>query len=785
MNDLRLALRRLFRAPGFFASAVLTVSLGMGANAFVYSAVNGLLVRPIPLIDADRVVWIFARAAETGSLEPLSGEEGEALQAGGVFDVVTVIGDRGLVREVGVRHDRWRGIAVSRGIFDVLGVAPVLGDQMPLAGPPRIAISYERWQKEFGGDPAMVGRELAFADNKRFVVAAILPSGLEFPFARAPHRGNGAGFVPGVQDFWILESGDASGGGPAIARLRPGDTLAQAQARVSVAANPQRRDAANVPRRLEVVTLRNQSLGNLAPALVLLQIFAALVLLVACANLANLMLARAAAGRDETAVRVALGASPRALARLHGAEVFLISLFGALLGGVLARAAHAGLILAAPRQRIFLDRVQFDWSVYALLGVFCVGATVLFGLAPVGLRWRRALRQGPGSTRLHSRESRSVRVFVVAQIALSVALLTGAATLRESLHRVLSVDTGYDMRGVVAADVLLYVPNREVLPAIDDLVQRLREHPEVQAVGLIHSTPLTGKWTLRDPFEMLEPDGTVVTPPMAGAFVAYDYFEAMGIPILAGRNFRREEFTSPRPPALIINDAAARMLYPGRNPLGARVRMHGATREIVGVVQNTRDASLEAAPEPQWYQPVMLGSSQVIVRGRSSAAQTMAIVRRELGRSDPRLIVEKLEALETIAADSIVERRMAAQLVTMFALVAVILAGVGLHGVASYRAVRRRREFAIRAAIGATRPRLIRIVLGGTLTLTAIGGAAGMLLSVALGRSLQAMLFETVPAQPWTLVAAASGLAAVALLATLHPAWRAGSADPAALLRSE
>jgi hypothetical protein len=363
MNELRLALRRLSRAPGYLASAVLTLALGMGANAFVYSAVNGLLVRPIPLIDADRVVWIFARSTETGDLEPLSGEEAEAVQAGGAFDGVTAIGDRGLVREVGVRHDRWRGIAVSRGIFDVLGVSPVLRDPEPPAGLPRIAISYERWQTDLGGDPSIVGRELAFADNKRFVLAAILPRGLEFPFARAPHRGNGAGFVPGVQDFWILESGDASGGGPAVARLRPGDTLEQAQARVSATVSRRTGDRTDVPRRLEVVTLRTHSLGNLAPALVILQIFAALVLLVACANLANLMLARAAAGRDETAVRVALGASPRALARLYGAEALLISLFGAMIGAVLARAARGAVIHPGPPQRVFLDRIQFDWPV--------------------------------------------------------------------------------------------------------------------------------------------------------------------------------------------------------------------------------------------------------------------------------------------------------------------------------------------------------------------------------------------------------------------------------------
>jgi hypothetical protein len=341
------------------------------------------------------------------------------------------------------------------------------------------------------------------------------------------------------------------------------------------------------------------------------------------------------------------------------------------------------------------------------------------------------------------------------------------------------------MRGVVAADVLLYIPMPEAMPAIDDLVQRLLQQPDVRAVGLIHSTPLTGKWTFRDPLEMLEPGGTIVSPPIPGAFVAYDYFEAMGIPILAGRNFRREEFTSLRPAALIINDVAARMLYPGRNPIGARVYMHGATREIVAVVEGTRDTSLEAAPEPRWYQPVVLGSSQVIVRGRSSAAQTLVVVRRELERSDPRLIVEKLEALENIASDSIVERRLAAQLVTAFALVAVALAVVGLHGVAHYASVRRRREFAIRAAIGATRPRLIRMVLAGTLALAAAGAVAGMGLSVVLGQSLRALLFETAPAQPSTLAAAAAGLAVVALLATLHPAWRAGSAAPAVLLRSE
>jgi hypothetical protein len=341
------------------------------------------------------------------------------------------------------------------------------------------------------------------------------------------------------------------------------------------------------------------------------------------------------------------------------------------------------------------------------------------------------------------------------------------------------------MRGVVSADVLLFVPPRDVLPAIDDLVQRLQQQPGIQAVGLIQSTPLTGKWIMRDPIEMLEPGGTIVTQPIAGAFIAYDYFNAMGIRILAGRNFRRAEFTAPRPPALIINEAAARMLYPRGNALGARVHMHGTTREIVAIVENTRDDSLEAAPEPRWYQPVLLGSSQVIVRGRSSAAETMASVRRELARSDPRLIVERVEALETIATDSILERRLAAQLVTAFALVAIALAAVGLHGVASYAAARRRREFAIRAAIGATRMRLIVMVLRGTLAMAAIGGATGMLLSMALGRSLQALLFETVPAQPLTLLAAASSLAILAIVATLHPALRAGSTDPAIVLRNE
>jgi predicted permease len=795
MTDIHFALRRLLASPGFLTAAVLTLSLGMGANALMFSVVNGLVLRPLPFQEPEDLVWVFAQQPQTpDERDTISGDEGELLaRRTSPFAVTAAIGDAALVREVERRHDRWLGIWATKSLFEVLRVAPVVGAlpaELPPNGSPRaMLISYERWVRDFGSDPSVVGRLLAFVDTKPFVVAGVLPPGLEFPFARAPHKGRGAGFHAGLQDFWILAP-DRPGehpGGVMIARLADGRTAATASTEVAgvSAILATSRQEQNSGRTLIVVPMRDQVLGMIGRALPTLQLFSGLVLLIACANLANLMLARATAARADTAMRVALGARRADLLKLFAAEALVISAGGAALGLALAWGGRELLAAMAPRHTALLDRITIDGAVLAFLAAVSIATTVLFGVLPGMRRPAGSLAEVMGTARHTGRRvHRTLGWLAVSQIALSLTLLAGAMVLGSSLQRLMNVDAGYDTEGVVTADTVLYLPSREARPILVELIARLQSLPYVEAAGFVHSTPLTGKWLVRDTFEVMEGPAAGMTPKIPGGFVTYDYFQALRIPILAGRAFDSRDLGR-RDFPIIINDIAARRFFPDRNPVGTRVMMTGALREIVGVVKATRDLRLDAPAEPQWYQPIMGGTSELIVRVSGRPSDRVAALRREIEAIDPRMIVQRILPLDAIVADSVLERRMASHLVSVFAGVALVLAAVGLYGVMHFGVLRRRREFAIRSALGATRRTILHGVLGQSLVLAGLGIGLGLALSLAFAGMLQRLLFETRAASPTALGVAALVLVVIAIAAAIQPAWRAASADPMAVLKSE
>jgi putative ABC transport system permease protein len=795
MTDLRFALRRLLASPGFLVTAVLTLALGMGANTLAFSVVHGLLLRPLPFGDADRIVWIFARTPQApGERETVSGDEGDALaRRTPAFAATAAIGDSGLVRELPSRHDRWRGIWATAGLSEVLRVRPIAGAipaTLPPDGAPRaMLIGHERWMRDFGGDPSIVGQTLAFADNKRFVVAGVLPAGLEFPYVRPPHKGHGAGFTAGVQDFWILAP-DRAGehpGGVMIARLRDAVSM---NASASAVASTSAALASSLPqqnggRSLLAIPLRTQVLGMLEQVLPLVQLFSALVLLIACANLANLMFARAAAARSDMSIRVALGARRSDLARLYAIEALVIAATAALLGLVLARLGRDALSAMAPRHGALLARVTLDGSVLALAAGIAIAVTMVCAIVPI-LRQPR----GPiGTVMAASRHTtrglrRTLGSVAIAQIALTVTLLAGAAALRASLDRLLSVDAGYDATGVITADTLLYIPNKEAAVSLATLASRLRALPFVESVGFVHSAPLTGKWIVRDTFDVMDGPAAGRTPEMPGSFVAPEFFKTMRIPLLAGRAFEDRDLGR-RDFPIIINDVAARRFFPHRNPVGAQVRMTGRLREIVGVVKATRDLRPDAEPEPQWYQPGLSGSSELLVRVAGRPHDRVAAVRDQIAASDPRIIVNRILPLEDVAADTVLERRMASHVVSIFAGTALALAAVGLFGVMHFGVLRQRREFAIRSALGATRSRILRGVLQHSLGLAGAGIAVGASFSALLAGVLQRLLFDTAAFSPSTLGLAAAILVMVSTAAAFLPAWRAATADPVAVLKPE
>ena len=796
MNPFRLALRRLSAAPGFTGAVVATLALGVGANTLVFSAINGLLIRPLPFVEPHSLAWVFARTPEATTLATLSDDEANALAQGmDSLEYVAVIGDKGLVRELGDRHARWRGLWVTLDLFKILNVVPAAGralgrEDLAASTTPAMMISYERWRQGFSGDPSLVGRDLQFADNKRFRIVGILPMALEFPFARSPHSGNGTGFAIGTQDFWVLGHGDAGSlpGGVTIARIGRGATPRSAQAEADALSTRLAQDLpeANRRRTLSILPMRDQVLGALAPALPLLQGFAALVFLIACVNVANLILVRSASQAAETAVRVALGARAMDLAKVLLAEGVVLSAAGSGAGLAIAWTGRALLARLNPAPSAILERIEVNGTVLLFaLGVFAVVA-IAIGLLPVratsGVPLNATLGRA-GQRQIFGAGRPLLRTLVISQVALSVVLLLGAGVLRQSLHRLLSVDAGYQPQQVVTADVLLFI--RKPAPFFQHVYDRLRSLPEVEAVGLVQSTPLTGKWTVRDPMRLLGEGPATTTPPIPGSMVAFDYFEAMGIPVLAGRTFVEREFMAPNPPAIIINDVAARLFFPGRNPVGAHVELFGAPREIVGVVQGTRDVRLEAAPEPQWYQPMFFGGSQIVVRTSVDPSHFVETLRRELVAADPRVIITSIEPLDAIVAASVLERRMTSHLVTAFAGLALALAAIGLYGVMQFIVTRQTREFGVRTALGARRGQIVAMVLRQGVALTGVGVAVALLISLPLGRSLQRLLFEVQAVDPPTMAAVSLLVLFVSAAACAPPAWRAATVDPAVTLRSD
>jgi putative ABC transport system permease protein len=356
----------------------------------------------------------------------------------------------------------------------------------------------------------------------------------------------------------------------------------------------------------------------------------------------------------------------------------------------------------------------------------------------------------------------------------------------QSLVRLMSVDAGYERSHVLTADILLYERASEVQPFFLRLHERLRGLPGVAAVGLIQSTPLTGKWTFREPVVVVgrarDARSDIAVP---GSLVAFDYFGAMGIPILEGRDFTRAEYLQPDPLSMIINDVAARVYFPGQTAVGRRLHMFGREREIVGVVKATRDVRLDTPAEPQWYQPMFFGSSQLVVRTTGDPAAFEATLRRELLASDPRLIVKQVVPLDAIVAASVFERRLATRFLSIFAAIALALAVVGLYGMLNFSTIERRREFGVRAALGAQRRDLVAMVLAQGLGMTAIGIAIGAAGSFPLSAAFQHLLFDVSAHDPLTTTIAGALLAASAAAACSIPAWRAASVDPSIALRAD
>jgi predicted permease len=800
-QDVRYALRQLRRSPGFALVAVLTLALGIGANTAIFSVVNGVLLRPLPFREPDRLVRVFSLdEGKRAAVSPL--DFADWRDQARSFEGLAAVNALTLNLTGGGEPERLEGASVSAALFSVLGVRPIAGRTFAPSedapGAPRLVLLGEPlWRRRFGADPGLVGRTVLL-DGEVYTVVGIVPAASAYP--------------AGAEVWTPLDlSQEARSRGArylrVIGRLAPGTAASAAGA-----------EMAAIARRLEeqdpdhntgfgaaVVPLHQQIVGEVRTPLLVLLGAVGFVLLIACANVANLLLARAIGREGELAVRAALGAGRGRIVRQLLTESLLLALLGSAAGVALAAAAMRAFVAAVPDDLPRVAEVGIDGTVLLATAGAALATGLLFGLAPalqastpilVG-----TLKQGGRGASGHAGRRRASDALVVAEVALAVVLLAGAGLLTRSFTRLLEVDPGFRPERVTTFTVTLppakYGKDAQLQAFAAALVERLARLPGAQSAAVVSGLPLSDAGFSLSFTVDGRPAPDPGAEPSAQVRVATPaYFATMGIPLVRGRAFtERDRDGSPQ--VVVINREAARRFFPGEDPLGRRVQL-GWTRdsvrmggEIVGVVGDVRQFGLDAAPVPEIYAPYdqfPLDELSAVVRSTADEqdqAAVLAAVWGAVGELDRDLPVYALRTLEELVSESVARPRFYMLLLGAFAAVALLLSAVGIYGVMSYAVRQRTREIGIRVALGATGGRVLRMVLGQGLTLALAGAILGLLAALWVTRLMASLLYGVSPTDPPALAAGAVVLVAVAALACYLPARRAARADPLTAIRAD
>jgi len=813
-HDLRFALRQLARSPGFTVTALLTLALGIGANTAIFSVVKAVLLAPLPFREPERLARVSVDFSgnssrdiglSTALLVDLQQRKDLFDSVSGLFPIDAN------VTEVD-QPERVQGLLVDIPYFDLLGVKPQVGRTFRAedytTGISEVAlISDGFWRRRYGADPNAVGKRFRL-DNDWYTVLGVLPAGF-----RNPGRGTRDEVEVFAPSGWTTAPfrGISRGGYPlsgAIVRLRSELSPQQAQRRLDAfAAELAQRFPDSYPKSagfaFRLVPLKDDLVGDVRPALLVLLGSVGFVLLIACANVANLLLARGAARKRELAVRQALGAGRRRLIALLLTESVALSVLGGLLGLALSVWGMKGLVALSPRNLPRLHEVQLDAGVLAFtLGVSLLTG-LLFGLAPalassrpgLGEELKDAARGTSGAGRARLR-----RVLVVAQVALALVLLTGAALLLRSFRAVLGVSPGFEPQGVLTAGLWLPQPNApETGPyfkhearvaTFTEMLRRLSALPGVTAAATTSLLPLSGVRGT-GAFAIEGREGGDGAPPVAQIFqVSAGYFDVLRIPLREGRVFTDADDARAARSA-VVNQAFARVNFPGQQTLGKRIRFGplrnpGPWETIVGVVGDVKAEGLERDTRPQIYRPILQvsGLAQNLVLRTDGDPALLAHAVRETVRSvDKDLPLYGVRTMEEVVGAALAERRFAALLLAFFAGSALLLAAVGIYGVMATTVHQRTHEIGVRMALGASSRRIVRLVLEQGAAMVAAGVLLGLAGAAAVSRLLTPLLYRVTPGDPWSFAAVAALLAAVALLAALVPALRASRVPPLVALR--
>jgi putative ABC transport system permease protein len=796
LHDVRHALRLLIREPGFTAAAVLTLSLGVGANVAVFCVVNAALLRPLPYPDADRLVVLQHRDRRTGISKDFIaiGDFVDLKARQHAFESLAAYGSaRGTIFDEGDPFD----VALLQAtpeLFEALRAQPVLGRTLTVddtrdGSAPVVILGYDTWQQRFGGNPAIVGRSIKIGTVARQVTRQVV--GVAAPEFRFPANAKTDAIIP-MKVPLSAPAQRKSGWVFAAARLKPSTPLAQADAdvgAVSVEMERQYPDA-NQGSEYFVKPLREHMLGDTRAALLFLLAAVAVVLLIACVNVANLLVARAVGRRQEMAVRVALGAARWRLVTQSLAESAVLATLAGVTGVAFASWLTPYLASLVPTSVNLpaLGTLAVDQRVLAFAAAICALTTLIFGLvAGFGVRLDNASAAlvNPGRVTAAGSARAAASVLVILEMALAIVLLTGAGLVLRSFARLLSVDPGFVSERVLTLDVGLPADRYRDAEArrafYDRAFEGLRSIAGVEAAGAATVVPLTGNnWTVPlDRADRPVPAGQ--RPPDVGWQAATGgYFSALRIPLRAGRFFNDADRPGGRQ-VVIISEAIRDRFFPGEDPLGKMLQGDGETAEIVGVVGNISRAALSDKPAADLYFPMEQApqnATTMFIRTTADPRAAVPRVRERLRSLEPSIVLRDIRTMDDIVRSSVELTRLAASLLGLFAVCALLLASVGIYGVMSYAVKQRTRELGTRLALGATPTGILWMVMRDGLRVAAIGAAIGLIVSVGTARSMAAMLFGTSPADPVTLAAATSILLAVALAASYVPARRATRLDP-------